>query len=85
MPTGSYVLSLYSESEDFRVMGSTTLDISGSDVSDVVINVLPAGTLRGRIQIERAPQENGDSMNNGSIQLQLDPVEGPGWGSTTVK
>jgi hypothetical protein len=85
VPTGSYTLSLYDESGNFHVLGSTPVELSGSDVNDAVLNVIPAGTLRGHIQIESAPQENGDSVDVGSIRLQLVPAEGSGWGSTSVK
>jgi hypothetical protein len=85
VPTGSYTLNLYDQSGNFHMIGNTPVEVSGSDVNDAVINIIPAGMLRGRIQIEGAPQANGDAVNIGSMRLQLDPVEGAGWGTAAVK
>lgn len=74
VPTGSYALNLYDESGRFHVIGSTPVEVSGSDVNDAVINVVPAGALRGRVQIEGAPQANGDVANIGSIRVQLEQI-----------
>lgn len=85
VPTGSYMLNLYDESGNFHIVGSAPVEVSGADVNDAVINVLPAGMLRGRIQIESTPQANSDAANVGSVRVQLDPTEGAGWGTTAVK
>jgi hypothetical protein len=86
VPNGSYKLTVYQETGDFNVVGSTPVDVSGSDVNNAVINVLPAGTLRGRIQVEAAP--NAEAANVTSVRIQLQPAGqevGYGWASTTVK
>ncbi len=83
---GSYVLNLYSHSGNFQVVGSTPVEVAGSDVNDVIINIIPAGTLRGRIQIEGGLQ-NGDAANVSSVQVELQPAdEGMrGWQSGYAK
>jgi hypothetical protein len=87
VPNGSYKLTVYQETGDFHVVGNTPVEVSGSDVNDAVINVVSAGLLRGRIQIEGAPRDNGDSVNIGSVRLHLQSAGGTGYGSgpTPVK
>ena len=86
VPSGSYMLTIYQETGDFHVVGRTPVEVSGADVNNAVINVLPAGMLRGRIQIETAP--NGEAANLASVRLELQPAGqdiGYGWANTTVK
>ncbi len=84
---GSYNLNLFGESASLQVVGRTPVDVAGADVNDVVVNIVPAGTLQGRIQIEGAPQNGGDSSNLSSIQIELQPADRGiySWGAAFAK
>ncbi|HSU58845.1 MAG TPA: carboxypeptidase regulatory-like domain-containing protein, partial [Bryobacteraceae bacterium] len=84
VPSGAYSLNLYTQSGSFHMVGSTPVEVGGSDLNDIVINVVPAGTLRGRIQVESGASE---AANLGSVQIELQPTdEGVfGWGSAYAK
>jgi hypothetical protein len=85
--SGSYTLSLYSRAGNFQLVGSTPVEVSGSDVNDVVVNIVPAGTLRGRVQIEGGSQSAGDPANMSSVQIELQPDDEAmrGWQATYPK
>lgn len=85
--TGSYTLNLYSHAGSFQVVGSLPVEVAGSDLNGVIINVIPAGTLRGRIQIEGGSQNAGDAANLSSVQVGLQPGDEAmrGWQSAYSK
>jgi protocatechuate 3,4-dioxygenase beta subunit len=87
VPTGSYALNLYEESGDFHMLGTTPVEVSGSDVNDVVINVVPTGKLRGRIQVEGAAPGTSEAPNLTSVRVALQGAdEGAyGWGEVYPK
>lgn len=81
VPTGNYALDLYEESSDFHMLGTTLVEVSGSDVNDVVINVVPAGTLRGRIQVASATPGTSEAPNLGSVRVALQGTNESAYGS----
>jgi hypothetical protein len=81
VPTGNYALNLYEESSDFHVLGTTLVEVSGSEVNDVVINVVPASTLRGRIQVEGATPGASEAPNLGSVRVALQGMNESAYGS----
>ena len=84
VPTGSYALNLYEESSDFHMLGTTLVEVSGSDVNDVAINVVPAGTLRGRIQVESATPGTSEAPNLSSVRVVLQGTNESAYGSGEV-
>lgn len=73
--SASYTLNLYSRSGNFQMVGSTPVEVAGADVNDVIINIIPPGTLRGRIQVEGGSQNAGDTANLSSVQIGLEPTD----------
>ncbi len=85
---GSYTLDLFGESGNLSVVGRTPVEVAGSDVNDVVVNIISAGTLHGRVQVEGAAQNGGDSANVSSVQVELQPADQGimfNWGSSYPK
>jgi hypothetical protein len=68
-------LNLYGQSGNFHIVGNTPVEVAGSDVNDVVINIVPAGTLRGRIQVEGRSKNEGEAPSLGSVQIGLEPAD----------
>jgi len=87
VPSGSYVLNLYSETGNFHVVGNAPIEVGGADINDVTVNVIPAGTLRGRIQVEGASAGASEAANLGSVQIELQPADENvyGWGASYAK
>jgi hypothetical protein len=62
-------------------LGTTLVEVSGSEVNDVVINVVPASTLRGRIQVEGATPGASEAPNLGSVCVALQGMNESAYGS----
>lgn len=84
---GSYVLTLYGGSGMLRQVGRMPVEVAGSDVNGVVINAIPPGVVRGRVDIEGGPQTGNELANAIPMQVYLQPAdeERYNWASSYLK
>ncbi|MBV8069712.1 MAG: carboxypeptidase regulatory-like domain-containing protein [Acidobacteriaceae bacterium] len=76
---GSYHLILFSH--ESTVVGSQVVRIDSADVNDVVLNVVPPGSLHGRARVEGTPPAGSPPWNPANVAVQLSPaVDGPHFG-----
>jgi hypothetical protein len=63
VPPGSYSLILFAQPSGFGPnLGRQTIDVVASDLDDVVVNIIPPGTLRGHALLEGGPEGSLASM-----------------------
>jgi hypothetical protein len=52
------------------------VDVGQADVNDVVLNIVPPGSLRGQIRFEGIPQPNAQAANMANIHVHLSSSDG---------
>jgi protocatechuate 3,4-dioxygenase beta subunit len=82
---GSYVLNVYGAVGLMRTIGRTPVEVTGSDVNGVLINVIASGTLRGRVDVEGG--SSGGPASASGLDVYLQPVDDQmfGWGISNTK
>ena len=68
---GSYTLSLNVAIGVFRSFARQTIEVGSTDLNDVVLNVLPARSVRGRVQIEGTPPAGASPVNWSRVRVFL--------------
>jgi hypothetical protein len=58
-----------------RSLSRQAIDVGSGDVNDVVLTIIPAGSLRGQIRIEGTPQAGADAANITSIHVNLSAAD----------
>ncbi len=72
---GSYNLELVTMGRGMRTFSRQPLDVGAADINDVVLTVIPPGSLHGQIHIEGTPQAGTDAANMASIHVNIYPAE----------
>lgn len=72
---GSYTLSVMVMSGKVQGLAQQPVDVGAGDVNDVVLTVVPPGSLRGNIRVDGTPQAGAAAMNFANVHVNLMPAE----------
>ena len=72
---GSYNLTAFVAEGKMRVMATEPVDVGAADVNDVVVTMVPPGSLTGVVKIEGTPQAGTPAANVQSAHVNLTPAE----------
>jgi len=79
---GSYSLLVTKISGRMRVVGIQPVDVTAADLNDVVVNIVPPGSLQGHFRVESNSDTNTAVPNFSNIRVSLNPSESS-WGGRT--
>jgi len=72
---GSYMVNVFGMGGTFRVMGQQPVDVGQGDANDVVVNIVPAGSMHGQVHIEGTPQAGAPAFNMTNVTVRLTPED----------
>ena len=73
---GSYSLNIVTVQTGFgQGVARQSIDVSAADLNDVVLTIVPPGTLHGHIRLEGTPTPGSAQSNLAQTHIYLSPVE----------
>ncbi len=72
---GSYNLNVVMMSGEVRVTAHQQVDVGAADVNDVLLTVLPAGTISGQLHVEGTAPTGASAANLENLHVNLTPAE----------
>ncbi len=72
---GSYYLNLMTMAGQLRSLSRQPVDVGAADVNDVILAVVPPGSLHGQVRIEGTPQAGADAASVTNIHVNLSSTE----------
>ncbi len=73
--SGAYVLNVFLIGGNIQGLAHQPIDVGEGDVNDVVLTILPPGSLRGGIRVEGTPQAGATPLNLAGIHLSLSSAD----------
>ncbi|MDQ2946945.1 MAG: hypothetical protein M3Y27_13550, partial [Acidobacteriota bacterium] len=71
---GTYAISLMSFGGALRSFARQIVEVGNSDLDDLVLTVMPSGTIRGQVHVEGTPPAGNAQTNLAQVHLMLSPA-----------
>ncbi len=72
---GSYTLNVFIMRGEFQGLAQQPVDVSAGDVNDLVVTIVPPGSLHGGIRVDGTPPAGTAAVNLTNVNVTLSPAE----------